>query len=99
MTCDAPLLEVSMWTRRRFLKTLSTVPVAGAVYSIGLPVLEPTSPVSADDSVHFSDGGSTSFGGWWADVRFSPGSWSPGAKLDVEVYLHLSPAMVQALSD
>ncbi|HEX9014914.1 MAG TPA: hypothetical protein VF960_02805, partial [Chloroflexota bacterium] len=92
-----------MWTRRRFLKTLGTIPLAGAVQSagLGLPTLIPGFAPEAQGAgtVHFADGGSTSFGNWWADVTFSPATWVPGAKLTVEIYLHLAPEMMQALAD
>jgi hypothetical protein len=86
-----------MWTRRRFLKTLGTIPLAGVVQSVQLPILE-QAPEAADDGISFSDGGSTSFGNWRADIRFSPVAWRPGATLDLEVFLHLSPALIQALA-
>lgn len=86
-----------MWTRRLFLKTIGTLPLAGLVQSFHLPGTRDTA-LAAGDEVHFTDGGNTSFGNWWADVRYSPASWTPGAQLDVDVYLHLSPNLVDALA-
>lgn len=86
-----------MWTRRQFLKTLGTIPLVGVAQTVQLPSLE-MAPEAAADGVAFSDGGSSSFGDWQADVRFSPAAWNSGADLDLDVVLHLSPAMVQALA-
>ena len=86
-----------MWTRRRFLKTVGALPVAGLVGSLPIPLLTPASSAAAEDALTFSDGGHTAFGDWRADVKLSPSVWSPGAPLRAEVFLHLSPALIPAL--
>ena len=86
-----------MWTRRQFLKTLGTIPLVGVAQTVQLPSLEMAFEAAAD-GIRFSDGGSNSFGDWRADVLFSPASWNPGTVLDLELFLHLSSAMAQALA-
>lgn len=88
-----------MWTRRRFLKTTGTVPVVGLACS--LPVAWPASIAeAADGELQFQGGAKTDFGDWRADLKLSPSSWSPGAAVKLDVFLHLStgyiPAMVAA---
>ena len=57
-----------MWTRRRFLKTLSAVPLAGLTGSVPL-VWTAQRAMAADGELRFKDGAHNDFGDWWADVR------------------------------
>ncbi len=85
-----------MWTRRRFLKSLAAIPLAGLAGSI--PIVWTERPAqAADGDLQFSDGGHTDFGDWRADVKFSPAVWQPGSTVHVDLFLHLSPGYIGAM--
>src|SRR5690349_16205860 len=82
-------------SRRVFLRA------ATAAASIG--VMNPLSILSSEADqntpLHFSNSGLTPYGRWKADIRLDRNLWNPGDKLDLEVALHLDPAMLKNMSD
>lgn len=83
-----------VWTRRRFLKSLGAIPAAGIAQS-----LLPADTVGAQGTeIGFSEYHRTAHGDWWAHVRFSPNSWQPQMKVNLEVFLHVEPPLLPSLA-
>ena len=86
-----------MWTRRRFLKALGALPLAG--FAGAIPTLwgDQRLTHAADGDLTFSDGGQTDFGDWRTDVAISPALWQPGTIVHVDLFLHLAPSYIASM--
>jgi hypothetical protein len=85
---------ITIWTRRDFLKALSTFTV---VSLLPWPLTGRFAMADSRD-LGFNGGGSSLYGDWSSEVYVSAGTWEPGTQLAVEAHLQFSQALLDNLT-